>query len=104
MTTFDKREEAFEKKFAHDEEMRFKLTARRNRLFGEWVAERLGKSGEAAKAYATEVVLADFEEIGDDDVLRKVRQDLGAAGLAVTDAELRAKLDELERTAKLQPT
>jgi len=104
MTTFDKREEAFEKKFAHDEEMRFKLTARRNRLFGEWVAERLGKSGEAAKAYATEVVLADFEEIGDDDVLRKVRQDLGAAGLAVTDAELRAKLEELERTAKLQPT
>lgn len=80
MTTFDKREEAFEKKFAHDEEMRFKLTARRNRLFGEWVAERLGKSGEAAKAYATEVVLADFEEIGDDDVLRKVRQDLNAAG------------------------
>jgi hypothetical protein len=104
MTTFDKREEAFEKKFAHDEEMRFKLTARRNRLFGEWVAERLGKSGEAAKAYATEVVLADFEEIGDDDVLRKVRQDLNAAGLAVTDAELRAKLAELERTAKLQPT
>ena len=104
MTTFDKREEAFEKKFAHDEEMRFKLTARRNRLFGEWVAERLGKSGEAAKAYATEVVLADFEEIGDDDVLRKVRQDLNAAGLAVTDAELRAKLDELESTAKLQPT
>ncbi len=104
MTTFDKREEAFEKKFAHDEEMRFKLTARRNRLFGEWVAERLGKSGEAAKAYATEVVLADFEEIGDDDVLRKVRQDLNAAGLAVTDAELRAKLEELESIAKLQPT
>ncbi len=102
MTTFDKREEAFERKFAHDEEMRFKLTARRNRLFGEWVAERLGKSGEAAKAYATEVVLADFEEIGDDDVLRKVRQDFGTAGLAVTDAELRAKLDELEHAAKLQ--
>lgn len=99
MTTFDKREEAFEKKFAHDEEMRFKLVARRNRLFGEWVAERLGKTGDAVKEYATSVVLADFEEAGDDDVLRKVRADLERAGIAVSDAELRARLSESEAAA-----
>ncbi len=99
MTTFDKREEGFEKKFAHDEEMRFKLVARRNRLFGEWVAERIGKTGEAAKEYATSVVLADFEEAGDEDVLRKVRADLERAGIAVSDAELRARLSESEAAA-----
>lgn len=99
MTTFDKREEAFEKKFAHDEEMRFKLVARRNRLFGEWVAERLGKTGDAVKEYATSVVLADFEEAGDDDVLRKVRADLERAGITVSDAELRARLSESEAAA-----
>ena len=73
MTTFDKREEGFEKKFAHDEELRFKATARRNRLFGQWAAEKLGLTGEEAAAYAKEVVMSDFEEAGDDDVFRKVR-------------------------------
>jgi hypothetical protein len=99
MTTFDKREEAFEKKFAHDEEMRFKLVARRNRMFGEWVAERLGKTGDAVKEYATSVVLADFEEAGDEDVLRKVRTDLERAGVAATDADLRARLAACEAAA-----
>ncbi len=102
MTTFDKREEGFEKKFAHDEEMRFKVTARRNRLFGEWVAAKLGMSGDAVKDYATSVVLADFEEVGDDDVLRKVAADLAAAGHSNSEADLRAKLDELGHVAVTQ--
>ena len=74
MTTFDKREEGFEKQFAHDEELRFKAMARRNKLLGLWAAGMLGISGADAEAYAKEVVLADFEEAGDDDVLRKVAQ------------------------------
>ena len=72
MTTFDKREDAFEKQFAHDEELKFKAEARRNKLLGLWAAEKLGKSGADADAYAKEVVAADFEEAGDADVLRKV--------------------------------
>ena len=95
MTAFDDRRNAFEKQFAHDEDLRFKATARRNKLFGLWVAERLGKSGEEAEAYAKSVVLADFEEAGDGDVLRKVRQDLEGAGKSTGDAELQAKLTEL---------
>ena len=82
MTTFDKREEGFEKKFAHDEELRFKANARRNKLLGLWAAEKLGLSGAGAEAYAKEVVVADFEEAGDDDVLRKVRKDFDAKGVA----------------------
>src|ERR1044071_10369660 len=73
-TTFDKREEGFEKQFAHDEELRFKATARRNKLLGLWVAEKLGKSGPDADAYAKEVVMADFEEAGDDEVVRQGRK------------------------------
>src|SRR6201986_1591116 len=80
MTTFDKREEGFEKKFAHDEEVRFKANARRNKLLGLWAAEKLGLSGAAADAYAKEVVAADFEESGDADVARKVRKDFDAKG------------------------
>ena len=80
MTTFDKREEGFEKQFAHDEELRFKAMARRNKLLGLWAAGILGKSGADAEAYAKEVVLADFEEAGDDDVLRKVRKDFEPKG------------------------
>ncbi|MDF2813788.1 MAG: hypothetical protein K0S56_4819 [Microvirga sp.] len=76
MAGFDERKDAFEKKFAHDEELRFKATARRNKLFGLWAAEQLGKSGTDADAYAKSVVLADFEEAGDADVLRKVQADL----------------------------
>src|SRR3954464_5897936 len=84
MTTFDKREEGFEKKFALDEEQKFKAAVRRNKLLGLWVAEKLGMSGEAANAYAKEVVAADFLEAGDgDDVVHKVIADLGAKGIAI---------------------
>ena len=93
MTTFDKREEGFEKKFAHDEELKFKAMARRNKLLGLWAAGELGKSGDDADAYAKEVVLADFEEAGDDDVLRKVVKDL--AGKGVTEQQVRAKMNEM---------
>jgi len=99
MTTFDKREAAFENKFALDEELRFKAMARRNRLLGLWVASRLGKSGADADAYAKSVVLADFEDVGDDDVFRKVKGDLDAAGVAGEDSELRRVMDELLATA-----
>jgi hypothetical protein len=95
MTTFDERKNAFETKFARDEELRFKATARRNKLFGLWAAEQLGRSGEDAETYARSVVMADFEEAGDEDVLRKVRTDLEAAGKSVSDAELRRKMSEL---------
>jgi hypothetical protein len=95
MTTFDKREEGFEKRFALDEEQKFKAEARRNKLLGLWVAEKLGLSGEAASDYARTVVAADFEEAGDGDVVRKVMRDLAAKGVAITEAELRAKMDEL---------
>ena len=93
MTTFDKREEGFEKKFAHDEELKFKAYARRNKLLGLWAASELGKSGAEAEAYAKEVVLADFEESGDDDVVRKVARDL--AGKGVSEQAVRAKMSEL---------
>ncbi len=95
MTTFDDRKDAFEKKFAHDEELRFKATARRNKLLGLWAAAQLGKDGAEAEAYAKTVVMADFEEAGDDDVLRKVRADLEAGGKAVGEAELRRQMLEL---------
>ena len=102
MTTFDKREEGFEKKFALDEEQKFKAMARRNRLLGLWAAEKLGLSGEEANAYAKDVVAADFEEAGDNDVLHKVLKDLTAKGNAITEAELRAKMDELMAQAIAQ--
>ena len=95
MTTFDDRKDAFEKKFAHDEELRFKAMARRNKLLGLWAAEKLGKSGADAEAYAKSVVMADFQEAGDDDVLRKVRKDLEAGGKTVPDTELRRTMDQL---------
>ncbi|CAL76586.1 conserved hypothetical protein [Bradyrhizobium sp. ORS 278] len=100
MTTFDKREDAFEKQFAHDEELKFKAEARRNKLLGLWAAEKLGKAGADADAYAKEVVAADFEEAGDADVVRKVLGDLSAKG--VTEAEIRAKMSELLATAVAQ--
>ena len=99
MTTFDKREEGFEKKFAHDEELRFKATARRNKLFGQWAAEKLGLSGDEAAAYAKEVVMSDFEEAGDDDVFRKVRKDFDAKGIAQSDHQLRRTMVDLMETA-----
>jgi hypothetical protein len=99
MTTFDKREEGFEKKFALDEEQKFKAEARRNKLLGLWAAEKLGLTGDAATAYSKEVVAADFEEAGDKDVQDKVAKDLAAKGLAVTAAEVRVKMDELMAVA-----
>ena len=93
MTTFDKREEGFEKKFAHDEELRFKAMARRNKMLGLWAAGILGKTGPEADAYAKEVVIADFEEAGDDDVLRKVAKDLQGKG--VTEQQIRTQMTEL---------
>ena len=99
MTTFDKREEGFEKKFAHDEELRFKATARRNKLLGLWAAEKMGLSGPAADAYAKEVVVADFEEAGDDDVFRKVRRDFDAKGVAQSDQDIRKTMVDLMAAA-----
>jgi hypothetical protein len=94
-TTFDKREEGFEKQFAHDEELRFKATARRNKLLGLWVAEKLGMSGTEANAYAKDVVMADFEEAGEDDVFRKVRKDLDDKKVAVSDQDIRKTMVDL---------
>ncbi len=102
MTTFDKREEGFEKKFALDQEQKFKAEARRNKLLGLWVAEKLGMSGDEANAYAKEVVASDFEEAGDGDVVRKVMGDLAAKGVALTEAQLRVKMDELMAQAIAQ--
>ncbi|CAN1530432.1 COG5467 Uncharacterized conserved protein [Rhabdaerophilaceae bacterium] len=95
MTTFDERKNAAEKKFAHDAELEFKASARRNKLLGLWIAEKLGQSGAEADAYAKSVVMADFEEAGDDDVFRKVRKDLDGAGVSVDDASIRAMMSEL---------
>jgi len=102
MSTFDKREEGFEKKYALDEEQKFKAEARRNKLLGLWAAEKLGLSGDAANAYAKEVVASDFEEAGDRDVQNKVLKDLTAKGIAVAAPELRAKMDELMAQAAAQ--
>ncbi len=99
MSTFDDRENAFENKFAHDAEMQFKAEARRNKLLGLWAAELLGKSGDAAEDYAKEVVKADFEEAGDEDVYRKVAGDLGAKA---SEQEIRSKMSELMAVAKSQ--
>ena len=95
MTTFDQRKDAYENKFAHDEELRFKATARRNKLLGLWAAEKLGKSGADAEAYAKSVVVADFEEAGDEDVVRKVKGDFVTAGIAIDDSEIRSVMSQL---------
>ncbi len=99
MTTFDDRENAFEAKFAHDEEMNFKANARRNKLLGLWAAELLGKSADDADAYAKEVIRSDFEEAGDEDVFRKVSGDLGDAA---DERTIRAKMREFLAEAKEQ--
>ncbi|MCK0167090.1 DUF1476 domain-containing protein [Jannaschia sp. S6380] len=99
MASFDDRKKSFESKFAHDAELQFKVEARRNRLLGEWAAEILGKEGEAKSKYAKEVVRSDFEEAGDEDVMRKVSGDLGEK---VPAAEIRAKMDALMIEAKEQ--
>jgi hypothetical protein len=99
MNTFDDRKKSFESKFAHDEELRFKATARRNKLLGQWAAEKLGLSGDAATAYAKEVVAADFEEAGDDDVVRKVVGDFKAKNVDQSEHQVRRTMDELMGTA-----
>jgi hypothetical protein len=95
MTNFDKREEGFEKQFAHDEELKFKATARRDKLLGLWAAEKLGLTGAAAEAYAKEVVVADIEATGDHDMFGKIRKDLDAKGVTLSDHQIRRTMDEL---------
>jgi hypothetical protein len=102
MTTFDKREEAFEKKYALDEEAKFKAQARRNRMLGGWVAEKLGLSAEAANDYAKTVIAAEFGDGGDANVIRKVTADLAAKGIAVTDADIRLRMAEFMAQALVQ--
>jgi hypothetical protein len=102
LSGFDKRQSTEENKYALDQELRFKANARRNKLLGLWAAEKLGKTGEAATAYATEVVKADFEAPGDEDVFRKVKGDLDKAGVAVTDHQLQRQMAELMEAAVTQ--
>jgi len=100
MSSFDKREEGFEKKFAVDEEQKFKAIARRNKLLGLWAADKLGLTGDTAASYAKEVVAADFEVSGDSDVLGKVARDLADKG--VSEQQIRVKMDELMAAAVVQ--
>jgi hypothetical protein len=102
MTTFDKREEGFEKQFAHDEDLKFKAMARRNKLLGLWAAEKMGLAGADADAYAKEVVMSDFEEAGDHDVFRKVRKDFDAKGVVQSDDQIRQTMDQLLAQAVAQ--
>ena len=102
MSSFDNREKDFENKFKHDQELQFKVMARRNRLFGEWAGGQMGLSGEALTAYAKDVVMSDFEKPGDEDVLEKVQGDMKAAGTDLTNERLRKQMDELMGEAKKQ--
>ena len=102
MSTFDRRQEAFESKFAHDEELRFKAVARRNKLLGLWAAEKIGLDADKAQDYAKEVVRADFEEPGDEDVFRKIRRDFDEAGVEQSDHQIRRTMDELLHQAAEQ--
>ena len=95
MDSFERRKAGFERKFAHDEELKFKATARRDLLLGHWAAEKLGLSGADADAYARDVVKADFEEPGDDDVVRKIRTDFDAKNIALSDHQIRRTMEEL---------
>ncbi|MGF6178783.1 DUF1476 domain-containing protein [Ensifer sp. 4252] len=99
MNSMKDRQEGYEKKFAMDEETQFRAMARRNKLLGLWAAEKLGRTGADADAYAAEVVRADFEEAGDNDVFRKVRADFDAAGVAQSDLQIRGIMEELMVTA-----
>jgi hypothetical protein len=102
--TFDDREKGFEKKYAHDQETLFKIGARRNKLLGAWAAEQMGLTGEKAAAYARDVVASDFEEAGDEDVIRKIVADFKASGVNVSDHRLRRQLAELLEVARQQIT
>ena len=100
MSTFDRREEAFEKKFAHDEELNFRAIARRNKLLGLWAAEKLGKTGEAASIYASAVIAAEVGESGDEGVFQLIRKDFDAAGVSQSDHQIRRTMDELLTQAR----
>ena len=102
MTTFDDREKGFESKFALDQEQEFRAVARRNKLLGLWAAEKMGLSAESADQYAGSVVRADFEQPGDEDVFRKIAQDFEGSGIAVSEGEIRRKMDELSSVAREQ--
>ena len=102
MTTFDDREKSFEKKFQHDQEIQFKVNARKNKLLGLWAAGLLGKAGADAEAYAKDVVMADFEKPGDSDVIHKLMRDLAAAGKPMEDHSIRKQGERLMEEAKKQ--
>ncbi|GAB4127203.1 MAG: DUF1476 domain-containing protein [Rhodothalassiaceae bacterium] len=102
MTSFDEREQAFEKKFAHDEELRFKVGVRRNKLLGLWAATEFGLSGAEAEAYAKEVIESDFEEVGTDDVLRKLAKDFAARRIEISRHRLERQLQECAEEARRQ--
>lgn len=102
MNSFDDREKAFEAKFQHDQEMQFRIQNRRNKLLGLWAAELLSLTGEAADAYAKEVVMADFDEPGDEDVFRKVQGDLAGKNVDISEHRIRRQMEELMGTARQQ--
>jgi hypothetical protein len=102
MTTFDEREQGYEAKFAHDQDVEFRAHARRNRLLGLWAAELMGLQKQHLEDYAKAVVKSDFEQPGDDDVLRKVFEDLKGAGVAVSERDVRLRMDELMAIAREQ--
>jgi len=102
MTTFDEREKSFEKKFEHDQELQFKVNARRNKLLGLWAANLMGKTGADAETYAKEVVMASFEKAGDSDVLHKLMKDLAAAGKPTADHTILKQAERLGDEAKRQ--
>lgn len=102
MSMFDDQKKAQESKFAHDQELEFKAQARRNKMLGLWAAGLMGKSGAEAEAYAKDVIVSDFEQAGDDDVFRKVRSDLEAAGAGQSDHQIRRKMEELLEEARKQ--
>ena len=102
MSTFDDRERAFETKFAHDEEMKFRFIARRNRLLGEWAARKMGLSDVETDSYSKDVIRADFEEAGDEDVIRKLLGDMLAANVEIDDATVRRAIEEQTVEARRQ--
>jgi hypothetical protein len=102
MTTFDDRQRAFETKFARDQEMQFKIVARRNRLLGQWAAKKMGLTEAEADAYARDVIRADFEEAGDEDVIRKLLGDLTSAGVEIDDGAIREALEHKTVEARRQ--
>lgn len=95
MSGFDKRREGYESKFAHDQDLKFKATARRNKLLGLWAAEKLGMGADEAAAYAKDVVRADFEEVGEEDVFRKIRKDFDAKAVTISDHQIRREMEDL---------